>query len=51
MIYPVEMYTPERKAEFFLNNAVTKEDYAWAVKQVEAMGLNPKQIPHKKPGK
>ncbi len=51
MVNPIEIYTPERKAEFFLNNAVTKEDYAWAVKQVEAMGLDPKHIPHKKPGK
>ncbi len=51
MVYPVEIYTPERKAEFFLNNAITKEDYAWAVKQVKAMGLDPKQIPHKKPSK
>ncbi|NPV58923.1 MAG: AbrB/MazE/SpoVT family DNA-binding domain-containing protein [Actinobacteria bacterium] len=49
--YPIEIYTPERKAEFFLNNAVTKEDYAWALKQVEDMGLDPQQIPHKKPGK
>ncbi len=50
-VYPIEVYTPERKAEFFLSNAVTKDDYAWAVKQVKAMGLDPKQIPHKKPGK
>ena len=51
MVYPVEIYSPERKAEFFLNNAVTKDDYAWAVKQVRALGLDPEQIPHRKPGK
>lgn len=51
MVYPIEIYTPERRAEFFLNNAVTRDDYAWAVKQVKAMGLDPRQIPHKKPGK
>ena len=48
---PIEIYTPERKAEFLLNNAVTPDDYAVAVKQVREMGLDPKQIPHKKMGK
>ena len=48
---PIEIYTPERKAEFLLNNAVTPDDYAVAVKQVREMGLGPKQIPHKKMGK
>ncbi len=46
---PVEIYTPERKAEFLLNNAVTPEDYAWAVGEVRKMGLNPENIAHKKP--
>jgi AbrB family looped-hinge helix DNA binding protein len=46
---PVEIYTPERKAEFLLNNAITPEDYAWAVKEVRKMGLDPKAIPHEKP--
>ena len=46
---PLEMYTPERKAEFLLNNAVTQQDYSWAVKEVEKMGLDPKKIPHEKP--
>lgn len=46
---PVEIYTPERKAEFLLNNAITPEDYAWAVKEVRKMGLNPEAIPHEKP--
>ncbi len=46
---PVEIYTPERKAEFFLNNAVTKADYRWAVKEVRRMGLDPDKIPHDKP--
>jgi AbrB family looped-hinge helix DNA binding protein len=43
---PVEIYTPERKAEFFLNNAVTKEDYDAACKDILAMGLDPAKIPH-----
>jgi AbrB family looped-hinge helix DNA binding protein len=46
---PVEIYTPERKAEFILNNAVTARDYTWAVKEVRKMGLDPKKIPHEKP--
>ena len=43
---PVEVYAPERKAEFMLNNAVTSEDYATAVEQVRKMGLDPESIPH-----
>jgi len=46
---PVEIYTPERKAEFILNNAITPEEYALAVKKVRNMGLDPEMIPHKKP--
>lgn len=46
---PVEIYTPERKAEFLLNNAVTPEDYAFAIDQVEKLGLDPEKIPHQKP--
>jgi AbrB family looped-hinge helix DNA binding protein len=46
---PLEIYTSERKAEFILNNAVTPQDYAWAVKEVRKMGLDPKKIPHQKP--
>jgi len=46
---PLEIYTPERKAEFLLNNAVSPEDYAWAVKEVRKMGLNPESISHEKP--
>ncbi len=46
---PIEIYTPERKAEFLLNNAITPEDYSWAVKEVQKMGLDPRIIPHEKP--
>ena len=46
---PLERYTPERKAEFLLNNAVTPEGYAWAVKEVKKLGIDPKSIPHDKP--
>jgi len=45
---PVEIYTPERKAEFLLNNAITPDDYASALEQVRQMGLDPEKIPHKR---
>ena len=48
VVLPVETYTPERKAEFLLNNAITPEDYQTALKEVRNMGLNPQTIPHKK---
>jgi AbrB family looped-hinge helix DNA binding protein len=51
VMLPIEIYTPERKAEFLLNNAITPEDYTIAVEQVREMGLDPEQIPHKKTGK
>jgi AbrB family looped-hinge helix DNA binding protein len=43
---PVEIYTPERKAEFLLNNAISKGDYDSACRSIRAMGLDPKAIPH-----
>ena len=46
---PFEIYTPERKAEFLLNNAVTQEEYDLAAKEVRKMGLDPEEIPHEKP--
>lgn len=49
MTLPLEIYTPERKAEFLLNNAITSKDYSWAVKQIRKMGINPETIRHKKP--
>jgi bifunctional DNA-binding transcriptional regulator/antitoxin component of YhaV-PrlF toxin-antitoxin module len=48
-VVPVEVYSPERKAEFLLNNAVDAEDYAHAVAEVRALGLDPEAIPHQKP--
>ena len=46
---PLEIYSPERKAEFLLNNVITPDEYADAAKKVRAMGLNPEKIPHGKP--
>jgi len=45
----VEMYTPERKAEFLLSNATDAKDYARAVRHVRKMGLDPTKIRHRKP--
>jgi AbrB family looped-hinge helix DNA binding protein len=42
-----EIYTPHRLAEFFLNNAMDREDYIEARKEVESMGINPDLIEHR----
>jgi AbrB family looped-hinge helix DNA binding protein len=46
---PVEIYSPERRAAFLLENAVDAKDYARAAAEVRAMGLDPKTVPHKRP--
>ncbi len=50
-VLPVETYTPERKAEFLLTNAVDPEDYGRAQAEVRRMGLDPSKIAHRKPRK
>lgn len=45
---PVEIYSPERRAEFLLSNAVDAEDYEAAQKAVRALGLDPAVIDHVK---
>jgi len=49
VIVPVERYTPQRKAEFLLSNAVDEADYRSARKAVRKMGLDPDSIPHARP--
>ncbi|MHB1461111.1 MAG: AbrB/MazE/SpoVT family DNA-binding domain-containing protein [Armatimonadota bacterium] len=46
---PVEVYSPERVAEFLLSNAVDAQDYDDAKAEVRALGLDPDAIPHSKP--
>jgi AbrB family looped-hinge helix DNA binding protein len=46
---PVEFYTPQRRAEFLLSNAIDAKDYARAAGEVRKMGLDPAKIPHRKP--
>ena len=48
---PVEIYSPERQAEFLLNNSTDLTEYAWAKKQVKKMGIDPDSVPHEKPTK
>jgi tyrosyl-tRNA synthetase len=49
IVVPVEIYSPERKAEFLLNNAIDADDYCSAVAEVRKMGLDPTAIIHEKP--
>ena len=44
---PLESYTPERKAEFLLSDAVTKRATR-AKEEVRKMGLDPDTIPHRR---
>src|ERR1700693_3108698 len=46
---PIEIYTPERKAEFLLSNAVDADDYQAAVKEVRKMRGTPLKVPPHKP--
>src|SRR6266404_1174538 len=48
-VLPVEIYTPERKAEMILGNATNAKEYAKAVAEVKAMGLDPARIDHFRP--
>jgi len=49
VVLPIERYSPERKAEFLLTNAIDEKDYRRARKDVEKMGLDPDTIPHRRP--
>lgn len=51
VIMPLEIYTPKRRAEFLLSNAINEEDYARAEEEVRALGLNPATVPHHKPSR
>jgi AbrB family looped-hinge helix DNA binding protein len=37
---PIEIYTPTRRAQFLLSNAVDRKDYLAARKEVKKMGLS-----------
>jgi AbrB family looped-hinge helix DNA binding protein len=46
---PLEVYTPERKAEFLLSGAVDLADYRRARALVRKLGLDPDKVSHHKP--
>ena len=48
---PLEIYSPERRAEFLLSNAVDAKDYAAAVEEVRKLGIDPPNIPHLRPAR
>ena len=50
-VMPIEVYTPERRAEFLLNNALTTDDYRRARAAVKRMDLDPDKIQHHRPSK
>ena len=50
-VLPIEIYTPERRAEFLLNNAVGAEDYRRARAEVKRMGLDTDRINHHRSSK
>ena len=43
---PLEIYSPKRKAEFLLSNAVDAKDYQAALKEVRKMGVDPSEVSH-----
>jgi len=49
VVFPVEKYTPERKAKFLLSTATSEADYRRARKEVKKLGIDPDAIPHRRP--
>ena len=49
VLLPIEIYSPERKAEFLLSNAIDEEDYQEACEEVRKLGLDPDNVPHYRP--
>lgn len=46
---PVEIYSDRRRAEFLLNNTVDAADYKRAVREVRKLGIDPEDVPHRRP--
>jgi bifunctional DNA-binding transcriptional regulator/antitoxin component of YhaV-PrlF toxin-antitoxin module len=49
--FEIEIYTPERKAEFLLNNAMDATEHAWAREEARRLGFDPDSIPHGPPAR
>jgi AbrB family looped-hinge helix DNA binding protein len=45
-VLPVEIYSPNNRAESLLNNAVDADDYRRARAEVKRMGLDPDRLKH-----
>ena len=50
-VLPVEVYSPQRRAEFLLANAVDARDRRRAEEEVRKLGLDPRKIRPRKPSK
>ena len=50
-VVPVEIYSPERKAEFLLANAVDASDRKKAEDEVRKLGLDPRKMRRRKTAK
>ncbi len=48
---PVEIYSPQRKAELLLANAIDAKDYQAALAEVRELGVDPSKISRRKPRK
>jgi AbrB family looped-hinge helix DNA binding protein len=46
---PIEIYGPERRAEFLMSTAVDAADYEAALAEVRLLGVDPKDVPHRRP--
>lgn len=44
-----EEYSARRRAEFLLNSAATPEDYEWARRESERLGVDPDTVKHEPP--
>ncbi|CAN5702914.1 hypothetical protein BH23DEI1_BH23DEI1_24890 [soil metagenome] len=49
MTVPLEIYGALRRAEFLLTNAVDEVDYQAALEEVRRLGLDPTEVPHRRP--
>lgn len=45
---PVEIYSPQRRAELLLSNAVGEDDYRKVRQVVREMGVDPDSVPHQR---
>src|SRR5260370_7596259 len=49
VVFPIERYTPERKAEFLLSNPTPRSDYPTTRKKYQKLSINPDPLHHSHP--